>query len=288
MAFNEKFYLEVQIDSPPEIAELVNLSLFELGAQGLVEQPGGVTAFFPDCSEQELTVNILSAVRQAGAAAGMAVSPNVSVRRCAERDWNAEWKRGWEPLRISDGIMIKPSWLDLPSDAPPLVIEIDPEMAFGSGDHPTTKLVLQLLEKDVCAGDCVLDVGTGTGILAIAALKLGAGQAVAFDVDPQAAQTAKKNAALNGVAERMTVFTGDIQAVRQEAFDLIVANVNRTQIVRLLEAMSRKLRLQGFCLLSGILTSEEELIRRACAHSGLTVLQVLSEKEWLAFEVRKG
>lgn len=288
MPLDEKFYLEVRVEAPPEIAELVNLSLFELGAQGLVEQPGGVTAFFPDFSEEDLTLNIRAAVRQAGAGAGITVSPNISVRRCAERDWNAEWKRGWQPLRIGDGIMIKPSWLDLPADAPPLVIEIDPEMAFGSGDHPTTKLVLQLLEKDVRTGDCVLDVGTGTGILAIAALKLGAKQAVAFDVDPQASQTAKRNGAVNGVAERMTVFTGDIQAVQQEAFDLIVANVNRTQIVRLVDAMSRKVRPQGLCLLSGILASEEEIIRLACGQAGLTVLQVLGEKEWLAFETRKG
>lgn len=284
----QKYYYEIRVDVRPAIAELVNHSLFEVGAQGIVEQDEFVTAYFSDSfSENDLVLEISEALVHLQTIAGVTFPINVAVRRCEERDWNAEWKKGWRPLRVSDRIMIKPSWLDAPPDAPPIIIEMDPEMAFGSGDHSTTQLVLRLIEKNIRKSDRLLDVGTGTGILSIGALKLGAACTVAFDVDHLASQTAKKNAAVNHVQDGFHVFTGVLEAFRPTEFDLIAANVNRSQILLMLPGMSRLLRLRGMCLLSGILESEEQPIRRACAQSGLTVLQVYQDKEWLAFETRK-
>jgi ribosomal protein L11 methyltransferase len=284
----QKYYFEIRIAARPEIAELINLSLFEMGAQGIVEEDEFVIAYFSDLfSENDLVREISETLKHLGEVAGMTFPINVAARRCEERDWNAEWKKGWRPLRVSDGIMIKPSWLDAPADAPPIIIEMDPEMAFGSGDHSTTQLVLRLIEKNIRKNNRLLDVGTGTGILSIAALKLGGASVIAFDVDPIASQTAKKNAAVNQVQDGFHVFTGVLEAIRPTEFDLIAANVNRSQILLMLPGMSRLLRLRGMCLLSGILESEEDQIRRACEQSGLTILQVVQDKEWLAFETRK-
>ncbi|MDZ7372214.1 MAG: 50S ribosomal protein L11 methyltransferase [candidate division KSB1 bacterium] len=281
-------YLEVRLSVPADAFELVGLALFELGATGLLEENDRLVAFFDaDADARKLQRDVEKAAEEACRSLGVSGKPLVELRRCQDRDWSSEWKRDWRPMRVGERLMIKPSWLEAPKDAPPIVIEIDPEMAFGSGDHATTRMTLQLLEQTVRPNDRLLDVGTGTGILSIAALKLGAASAVALDIDPVAAMTAQKNAAVNGVADRMVVLAGGIEALRAQEFDLIAANIQRSVIVRLLPLFWRLLRRGGKCLVSGILHDEEDQVRAACLDCGLEVLRVLRENEWLAFETLK-
>ncbi|MBN1464462.1 50S ribosomal protein L11 methyltransferase [candidate division KSB1 bacterium] len=281
-------FLQVRIRVNAEIAEAVSNFLFENGASGIAEQENELLAYF-DASVREKDIvdplnTYLSSLQQL-----LHTDANLTIATeiLPQRDWNEEWKKSLRPIRITDNMLVQPSWLAKPIPAPPIVIEIDPEMAFGSGEHATTQLTLQLIEKNVHPDCTVLDVGTGSGILAIAALLLGAGSAVAFDTDAIAAQTARHNAIKNGVSGRLCAFAGTLDALQDRYFDLIVANVNRTQILNMLRRMAGLLDGNGLCLLSGILTEEEEMISVACHQNGLTVESIISDKEWLAFETRK-
>ncbi len=282
------YYFEVRLSLPQEAREAVAAELFDAGAAGLLEEGEDIVLYFDGSHSEAELQKTAEAVVRAVCGGSIPEKGAVGVKRCLDQDWNAEWKKGWRPLRIGERLMIKPSWLDVPPDAPALVIEIDPEMAFGTGDHPTTQLVLRMMETIVRPGIRLLDVGCGTGILAIAGIKLGAAHAVAFDIDPIAAETTRRNAEINGTADRLTVFAGSIEALGPQTFELIVANVNRTQLVLLMPSLSRRLTMSGKCLLSGIFYDEEEAIREACAAAGLIVRRVLREKEWLAFETEKG
>jgi ribosomal protein L11 methyltransferase len=282
------FYHQVTIDANPDVIEVVNLSLFELGAMGLVEAEKSVIAFFSDAySEEELSTSISRRMSELQQTVDRPFIYCIQIEQFPERDWNAEWKSGWKPLRVGHRIMIKPSWLPMPKDAPPVVIEIDPEMAFGSGDHSTTQLMLQMIDKNLKSRSRILDIGTGTGILSIAARRLGCGSIVAFDVDQIAAVTCKKNAMMNAIRSHFHIFTGTIDALKPTKFDLIAANVNRFQILAMLPRLPLYLKDDGICLISGILDSEEGQIRQACHDFGLLITVMQKDKEWLAFETRK-
>lgn len=282
------FYHQVTIETSPDVIELVNLSLFELGAMGLVETEKSVTAFFSDAfSSAELSTSISRRMSELQQAVDIPFFFRMQIEQFPERDWNAEWKSAWKPLRVGHSLMIKPSWLPMPKDAPPVVVEIDPEMAFGSGDHSTTQLMLQMIEKNSKSQDRILDIGTGTGILSIAARKLGCGMVIAFDIDQIASVTCKKNAMMNGIHSHFHIFTGMMSALKPTKFDLIAANVNRFQILAMLPQLPLFLKDNGICLISGILDSEEEQIRQACHAYGLLITDMQKDKEWLAFETRK-
>ncbi len=280
-------YYQVQINTIPDSVEPLSNFLFELGATGLVEQENSVLAYFPaDEPESGLRTAISRYLQELRELLNVEFASNIHVEIIKNRDWNAEWKKQWHSLRISDNILIKPSWESKPQDAPSVVIEIDPEMAFGSGEHSTTKLMLQLIEKHTTSKTTLLDVGTGTGILSIGALLLGAGRAVGFDIDPIASSTALKNAVANKVGQRFLTYTGTIDALANKRFDLIAANVNRSQILNMLPKLRQHLEPAGYCLLSGILDTEEDIIRHACDSLNLDIRSVQKDKEWLAFETR--
>ena len=285
---NAPFYYQLSIAVVPETKEAVSNFVFENGAQGLEEKEQRIIAYFPSAIDDMALLNALPAhLHELRDLVDVDFDIKIEFEEIEQRDWNAEWKSRLKPLRVSNKILIKPTWVDMPNNAAEIVIEIDPEMAFGSGEHATTRLTLQLVEKNMQPGLAVLDVGAGTGILSIGALKLGAGSVIAFDVDPVAPPTAKRNAAKHFVAERCHLFTGGVDAVGRGRFDLIAANVNRGQIVKILPRLSELLQSSGRCLLSGILDVEEAIIRSACGRAGLVVLDVRQEKEWLAFDTRK-
>lgn len=283
-----KNYLQVRVRIHPDISEVVADFLFALGAGGILEEQDELHAYFDDSYDaatirDSLASYIESLPNSRGANSPLSIKTDI----LENRDWNAEWKKSLKPLFVSDTILIKPTWVDTPEPAPPVVIDIDPEMAFGSGEHATTRMTLQLVEKNIQPQARVLDVGTGTGVLAIGALKLGAASVIGFDIDPIAAQTAYRNAEKNNVADRFESYAGDIDAVRLDPFDLILANVNRTQIIKMLPRMNALLKTSGALLISGILDSEEHLIRNACADQNLIITEMRQEQEWLAFETRK-
>ena len=282
-------YYQLTVVGVPAVQEAVSSFLFDQGAQGIWEHESQIIGYFPATIDEEQLLNeTITYLHQLREVMSLDFDIDVALQELPQQDWNAEWKSRLKLLPVSDRILVKPTWVELPPDAPEIVIEMDPEMAFGSGEHATTRLTLQLIEKNLQPGMILLDVGVGTGILSIGALKLGARRVVAFDVDPIATETAARNAAKNGIRKDFYCFTGTLDALCRGHFDLIAANVNRGQIIRMLPYMKELLKPGGLCLLSGILDSEEELIVDACRTVKLDIISVSREKEWLAFETRKG
>jgi ribosomal protein L11 methyltransferase len=201
----------------------------------------------------------------------------------AEEDWLSSWRSHFGVLRIGRRLLIKPSWETVTAAAGQLVIVIDPQMAFGTGEHPTTRFCLQTLEKLVHEGDLVLDLGTGSGILAIAAVKLGAKRVLGLDIDPQAIVTARENARINGVSTKVDFSCSSLDPdVRSKRFDLVVVNINSEVVLPLLQELKRVLNSKGHIILSGLLVDEEGLLRRSLSASGLRLLQLERQGEWLS------
>lgn len=230
----------------------------------------------------------------------------IQTRTLAEEDWSNAWKQFYSVLRIGERIVIVPSWLDyqpIPND---IVLLLDPGMAFGTGLHPTTRLCLQLLERLVQPGQHVLDLGTGSGILAIAAAKLGAGTVLALDNDPVAVQVAQENVARNQVQAIVQVAEGSLGAGQamghwlsgdfgpdqpdpalsadtpHAAFDLIVANLIAKVLVVLAPDLAAALKPGGRLVSSGIINVKEDDVATAFAAVGLQQIERYVEGEWVA------
>jgi len=282
-----KMYYQLTVSVTPEISEWVSTFLFERGCLGIVEQGDQLSSYFDHpVSINVILDNLCTYLNDVHPQARENYHINISVKEIKDCDWNAEWKKSLSLIHVDESTVIKPTWVEYPRDNK-VVIELDPEMAFGSGEHPTTRMTLTLIHQHITSENRFLDIGTGTGILAIAALMYGAREAFACDIDPVAAHTTQRNRVKNRVSP-LYVYTGTLEAVRPDVkFDMIAANLNRSEIIKLLPAVSNRLNAGNRCFLSGILDTEHEMIVEACDRVGLCVSNVLSEQEWLAFETQK-
>jgi ribosomal protein L11 methyltransferase len=192
-------------------------------------------------------------VRAAAARAGLAAEPHYSTELLQDRDWVRLTQSQFDPIRISARLWIVPSWHEFP-DPDAINLELDPGLAFGTGSHPTTRLCLQWLDSNVRGGESILDYGCGSGILAIAAKKLGAGQVVGIDIDPQAVQAAAQNAERNHVAARFYL----PDAAPEAQYDVVVANILSNPLKVLAPALSALVRRGGRIALSGVLAEQAE------------------------------
>jgi ribosomal protein L11 methyltransferase len=207
-------------------------------------------------------------------------------------DWSSSWKVHFKPLRVGKHLLIVPTWEDavvLPGD---LVIRIDPGMAFGTGGHETTRLCLELLESvmensPLLTIPSLLDLGTGSGILAIAANLLGAGRILALDIDPDAVEIARDNLALNGMSDSIECGTVPLESLT-EHFDIILANILAEELVRLAPHLMERLHPGGSLILSGILAEKEPLVWQGFAAQPLTYIRTVSDGEWVAMLYEKG
>lgn len=222
----------------------------------------------------------------------------LQVRVLEEQDWANEWKQHYHVQHIGERVVIVPSWLDYAPRPHEVVLLLDPGMAFGTGLHPTTRLCLLLLERVVQPGQTVFDVGTGSGILAIAAAKLGSGAVLAIDNDPVAVEVARENMQRNGVADVVTVALGSPgsgaafcagangeaseNCEHEQGFDLIVANIIASVLVALAHDLAATLAPGGVLLCSGIIQEREEEVAQALAAAGLTQHERRSEGDWVA------
>ncbi len=248
-------------------AEETASELFDLGASGVEVRDGEGTPM-PGTPLPPAGRAILVACFDARSdALGAARALGGAVGEIEDRDWGEEWKKGIGPIDVGR-VRVRPSWI---STAPPegsVEVVLDPGMAFGTGAHPTTSLCLAALSHLVSArpGVSVLDVGTGSGLLAIAARKLGAGRVAANDDDPVAVEVARENAKRNGTIIELTV--APLAAI-EGRFDVVVANILANTLVELAPDVVSKLVPEGTVLLSGILTSQEREVRNAYVAAGL-------------------
>jgi ribosomal protein L11 methyltransferase len=210
------------------------------------------------------------------------------ARRLPEAGWRDSWKRYFKPARVGRGLVVKPSWAEYTAAAGDTVIEIDPGMAFGTGQHPTTAMCLRALEERLRPGDTALDLGCGTGILAVAAARLGARRALALDVDPQAVKATRENAEANGVSGTVEAGDGTLpEGARGERFDIVLANIGALTIERLAGALAAATRDGGSVIVSGFLEDAVEALTAAFEGAGLAVRGVEAEGVWRAIVAEK-
>ncbi|PYE47467.1 50S ribosomal protein L11 methyltransferase [Paenibacillus barcinonensis] len=219
------------------------------------------------------------------------------TRTVDENDWATAWKQYFKPVRISDRLTIKPTWEDYtPESAEEKVIELDPGMAFGTGTHPTTTLCLRTLEKVIQGGEEIIDVGTGSGILAIGAVHLGAKHVLALDLDPVAVTSAMENVELNNMQQQITVKESDLLSVLGSQdpalgvklpVKIIVANILAEIILLFVDDVYNALESGGIYIVSGIWKNKEQVVHDALVAAGFEVRAIEREEDWLAFEASK-
>ncbi|WP_242396372.1 50S ribosomal protein L11 methyltransferase [Anaeromyxobacter oryzisoli] len=282
------YSVTVETDQPR--AEDLSVELWDRGASG-VEVRDGEGIPMPGLPRPPPGRAILVAwFDDREDAAGAAAALGGEIAEVPEEDWSETWKEGLGPMIIGR-VFVRPSWVDAPVPAGLAEVVLDPGMAFGTGTHPTTSLCLAALSERLAArpGAAVLDVGTGSGLLAIAARKLGAGRVAGNDNDPVAVGVARENAARNGAAVELTV--EPLSAIRGP-FDVVVANILANTLVELAPGIAAQLAPGGVVLLSGILGPQEDEVRAAYVAQGLEPLPGSDRRagEWslLALERPRG
>lgn len=292
-------YVEMILRVPPQTLEAVTHVLQEHGSGGVVIDDEGaarVRAYFAaDETLEERLRNLRGALARlsvffpglaAGGAAGETGDEAVwwyeEERLVSDEDWANAWKAYWKPLRIGERLVVVPSWEEYRQAAGDVVVRLDPGMAFGTGTHASTALALRLLEREMMPGMAVLDVGTGSGILAIAAALLGAGSVVALDIDPVAVRVARENTAKNRVADRVEVIHGEAASRPDASADLVVANITADVLMAIAGDLVRVLRPGGTLILSGILLQEARRVAEAFDRPGVARRHALEQDGWTA------
>jgi len=265
--------LTFRIDAIP-VDDLI-VCLHEAGTLGVQSEADRLLAWFSADTDPSALESRLS--RELGAPAGSLGL--VSVDPEPDGFWQERWVESLRPLEAGRRLLIVPGPATPPDAGDRLIVRLTPGRAFGTGEHCTTRMCLELLEETLRPGDSVLDVGTGSGILAIAAARLGAGLVVAIDHDPDAVATARTNATVNETP-RILFVAGGVDALRTAPFELVLANLTGTTIERLMTSLSRLTA--GRAVLSGILRAERDGLRDLARRSGFRLEQERSEEEWIA------
>ncbi len=300
----ETFWCELKLAVPAAAAELIAEILQEEGAGGIVyDDPDildQVTLADDEIIGKELQESLPSQYElrsyfpvddRLGERVGvvkerlqelLGSSPELTITQIREEDWAEAWKTYFKPELIGQ-VVIKPSWENYQPQGPEIVVELDPGMAFGTGTHPTTRMCVLLLQELVRDSTRMLDIGTGSGILAVTAAKLGANPILASDIDPMAVRIALENARLNGVETQIQAVEGNLLALPiDEPFELVVANIIANAILEIIPGIPRVLQSGGRFLASGIIAERFPEVAEALHRSGFTIEKSLHQDDWVA------
>lgn len=302
---------ELTIMVSREAEEAVSNILIDLGSQGVaiddsadylgeagpfgevlpqVEQLNmvAITAYYPETANLEMirqeVKERLVQLRDFGLEIG---ETQLTTQQLAEEDWADNWKKYFEPARITHDLTIVPSWTDYEVTTGEKIIKLDPGMAFGTGTHPTTKMSLFALEQVLRGGETVLDVGTGSGVLSIANSLLGAKEIFAYDLDDVAVRVAQENIALNAGTENIHVAAGDLLKGIDIEADVIVANILADILVNLTDDAYRLLKDEGYLIMSGIISEKWNLVRESAEAAGFFLETHMIQGEWNACVFKK-
>jgi ribosomal protein L11 methyltransferase len=279
-------WIEITVTTSPQAVEAIANILLECRTGGIAEellQPGLVRlrGYLPVGPATEVTLAAIERRIRGLPKFDLDISPGTMTTEVIEdENWAVAWKTHYKPFGVGRRLWIKPTWDPEVPSGESIIIELDPGMAFGSGLHPSTQLCLQVLEQHLRAEETVFDVGTGSGILAIAAAKLGAGAVVAIDEDPIAVEVARKNVVYNNVADRVTVQEGNLLADIRGRADLIVANLTADILFRFVPDAGQHLAPGGLLLASGIIADRLLEVQAVATASGFQILKMRPEGEW--------
>lgn len=311
-------WMQVKVLTTTAGADLVSEILLEAGSEGTMiedrndvfenQRPEGqwdiidtaiadrigedvkVTGYYPiDENRNNVISSIASALGRL-----RALTPDVDlgklemqVQGFENEDWSESWKKSFRPIRLGEHIVICPGWLEYEKQPDDKVIEIDPGMAFGTGTHETTGMCAALIEKYVQPGQRVIDIGTGSGILAIVAAHMGAKEVLATDLDAVAVRVAAENAVLNGFGDKIDCRCGDLLDVVDVSGDVVIANIIADVILMLAKPVRERIVPNGVFICSGIAIDRREDVRRALLENDYEILDEPVKGEWAAFAARK-
>ena len=273
-------YIEDYSDIEEQVEQIAHVDLIE---QELLDKPRDTVIIHMYLEPGDSPVEMLALIAARMEAAGI---PYTSETEGVEQeDWQNGWRKYYHPMDVGQRLAVVPSWQDYETSRVKLIL--DPGLAFGTGGHETTNLCLEVLDERVRGGERVLDIGTGSGILAIAALKLGAAVAEGVDIDPVAVRTAGENAALNGVADKLTVLVGDLSDKASGKYDIITANIVANAIMALAPAVPGLMADDAVFIASGIIDSRKDEVIAALEAAGLAVLEVKEKRGWECIVCKK-
>jgi ribosomal protein L11 methyltransferase len=301
-------WVKLAIDINEEASELISEILLNAGAKGTQTEGGAmpetigwdeippdvpenqdcrVCAYFPMDGESEATIALIRAKLEKIKTMDIGFDPGtlaVHTETVDEQDWANEWKKYFKPTRVSDFVVVKPTWEEYTPGPDEIVVEIDPGMAFGTGAHETTRMCIAMLEEYLEPGNAVLDIGCGSGILAIAAAKLGAGAVLALDTDSVAVESAKKNVAINNKENIVLVKRADIlhDTPTDARFHIVVANIVADVIIELNKTVLKYLTRPGIYIVSGIIAERLDEVLASLNSHGLRSIKVTKMGEWRA------
>lgn len=278
-------WIEVRIRSSVDSGELVAL-LSDPAVQGAWQEPDLIHLYWPvERWNPDVLQDLRTVLQELGE---REPEGRITIDRLPDRDWNQVWAQSMQPIRIGRRVVIRPSWRRADLQSGDVELVIDPKQAFGTGHHATTQMLIEWLENVIRGGESVLDVGTGSGILAMAALRLGARRALGIDTDPVALNCAREYAVVNGFGSELELLTAgleDLDPRQQPAYDWIVANLDRNTLVGSAPAFGPYLRRGAKVLLSGILDGQQAEIARAFAAAGAYIGHLRERDGWLALEI---
>lgn len=306
-------WIRIDIAAEPELTDALANFLTEMGAEGVcqeallpsdcIEETGesiregiryeALAAHFPWESKQTVVDSVETYLDSLSLLFPDSVKPTMTTTDIIASDWGEEWKKYFHPLRVGKRFVIKPTWESCQPVGDDIIIEIDPGMAFGTGQHHSTAMCLEAMEElysvnasgDVSLGE-VLDVGTGTGILGIAAARLGAKNVVCLDIDEQAVAIAIENAELNQVAEKMQIHNLPLDSLRQQ-FDLILANLTARTLRELSNQLESLLAPGGYLIISGIIDQQGPEIEECFSRAPLCLKRKMKSAEWRCYVITK-
>lgn len=301
-------WVHFKLYTQPELAEALSNYLTEMGAQGVFEEflQTGVSdvpepepqdarvlnAYFPSGTEDEKHLSDLqSYINSLADLFPELKKPTYNTEVIIDPQWGEVWKRFFKPLRITKNIIVKPSWERYSAAGRETVIEIDPGMAFGTGQHPSTSMCLEAMEEILLKDRTfqkwrVLDVGTGTGILGISAAKLGASSVMCVDIDDQAVEIAHKNVAVNHVGDRVVIVNSDVAKIKG-TFELIVANLTAETLIKIKSHLVKMMEKGGYLVISGIIEKNRQDVETAFTRDDLISHRVIADKEWACYVYKK-
>jgi len=273
-----KYTVEVTISCGVDQAGILPALLLDVGFEAFEEIEGGIKAYLAEEDWSQTTAAELEALLRT-----LGVNAKAVVQKIEERDWNEIWESSLEPIAVGRFCIIPVHAMSGSHDGGERIpLYIQPQMSFGTGYHATTRLMLQLMQEKIGEGDRVLDAGTGTGVLAIAAIKLGAGSAFGFDIDHWAGDNAPENVRRNAVEDRVQIAVGGIEMAPEEPYDVILANINLNVLIALMPDFEARLSEGGSLILSGVLSKDTDILVQAMEACGLGPSTTRTEGEWMA------
>ncbi|MBA4316991.1 MAG: 50S ribosomal protein L11 methyltransferase [Flavobacterium sp.] len=275
-----KNYKEFVVTFIPFNAELISGPLWELDIAGINELDNSLVLF--TIEDSAVTIENVEEIMRSLQKENLVETFSVTEELLENKNWNEEWEKKVRVIQITDKIVIKPSFKEYTPKENQVIIQIDPKMSFGTGEHATTRLVLEFCENYVSKNDMVLDVGCGTGVLAIGSVLLGAKKAIGIDNDEWCLLNGNENVALNKLEDKVEIRLCETKDVVEKDFDLILANINKHILIDIRNDLYNKMKAGGKLILSGLLNTDEEDILKHYSEMGLKLKEKKHQDEWIA------